>query len=319
MTTLTLLLPTLRKADDSVSVQRLLHRLGQAERLPNQGADMHSALSNVFDVVPADFSEAAVLRHAEADDAGTGVWLCADPCWLVAEITGLRMMAGGAMQLSECEADDFAAVLTPMLGDAGIALQRSAPDRWYLQLPAGAEAPQFSPLRDVLGDDIERHLPDGKSGPRWRHLLNEVQMLLHQHRHNERRATRGLAPVNSLWFWGGGRLPNRVRCAQDQLLSDDLLVRGLAKLAAVPCSTVTTLAALLEKGPRVAVDFRYQNDWSALADNWLLPLVAALRRGPITELQCCFGSGERCRLRAWHRFRFWRRPWSPTTASGGLR
>jgi len=319
MTALTLLLPSARKLAATDGGRGWLDRLGQADRLPDQGAPLAALAGGVFTVVPSDFSEAAVRRHGEADDAGDGVWLCADPCWLVAEPTGLRMMAGGAMQLSALEAEDFAAVLAPIFGDAGIALRLGAPDHWYLQLPAGAELPRFSPLREVLGDDIERHLPVGKPGLRWRHLHNEVQMSLHQHRHNQRRAERGLAPVNSLWFWGGGRLPNRVGCAQDQLLSDDLLVRGLARLAAVPCGAVTTLAAALTLGPRVAVDLRDASDLEALTNTWLLPALAALRHGPIRSLQCGFDSGECCRLRAWHRWRFWRRGWSPTTTAGGAR
>ena len=40
-----------------------------------------------------------------------------------------------------------------------------------------------------------------------RMLLNEVQVLLHQHPLNAARQTRGLPPVNSVWFWGAGRLP----------------------------------------------------------------------------------------------------------------
>jgi hypothetical protein len=40
-----------------------------------------------------------------------------------------------------------------------------------------------------------------------------VQVILHQHPVNAERRARGLPPVNSLWLWGGGPLPQRVNNA----------------------------------------------------------------------------------------------------------
>ena len=56
----------------------------------------------------------------------------------------------------------------------------------------------------VEGDDIRDCLPAGRDGAQIRKLTNELQMLLHEHPVNIRRAARGLAPVNSIWLWGFG-------------------------------------------------------------------------------------------------------------------
>src|SRR3546814_15930088 len=66
---------------------------------------------------------------------------------------------------------------------------------------------------------------------RWRSLLNEAQIILHNHPWNARRAAAGKPPVNSLWFWGGGMLPDSVATHQGQVASDDVLLQALASNA----------------------------------------------------------------------------------------
>src|SRR3546814_7983843 len=44
---------------------------------------------------------------------------------------------------------------------------------------------------------------DDANARRWRSLLSEAQVVLHNHPWNARREQSGLPPVNSLWFWGG--------------------------------------------------------------------------------------------------------------------
>jgi hypothetical protein len=45
----------------------------------------------------------------------------------------------------------------------------------------------------------------------WRQAINEAQILLHAHPLNKAREAAGQAVVNSLWPWGGGRLPAHPR------------------------------------------------------------------------------------------------------------
>ena len=77
---------------------------------------------------------------------------------------------------------------------------------------AGAKLPAFAAPDEALGDDLfdapARQAPEGR---RWRALLSEAQVVLHNHPLNAQRVAAGLAPVNSLWFWGAGALPDHVR------------------------------------------------------------------------------------------------------------
>ncbi len=278
--------------------------LGRADRHAEPSV---TTVQAVFDVVPAEFGHAAVARHGEADDVGLNVWLRADPCWLQPDMSSLRMMAWGDMQLTARDAEDLAAVVRPLFGDAGFEFFIAHPERWYLKLSMGSEAVRSSHPRDALGDDIERHLPQGSSGLRWRRMLNEVQMSLHQHPVNRRREAAGLPPANSLWFWGGGRVPNRVRTQWRRLWSDDLILRGLARLAGVFCAFPPNKLDDIDTLSGNAIDL-HDVDPETLNANWLEPVLRRMRSGNVDEIRFRFADGEQFTLRPAHRWRFWRKP-----------
>ena len=165
---------------------------------------------------------AALTRSVDASDADSALWLRCDPAYVIADAVTLRLIAcGGNLQLSAEEVLEFSRVLKPLFGDAGFPLEAARPDRWYLRCPREAKLPRFSAPADALGDDLARHLPDGDNARQWRSLLNEAQIALTQHPLNAQRAQRGLPPVNSLWFWGAGVLPQWVRCGFDRVFTDD--------------------------------------------------------------------------------------------------
>jgi hypothetical protein len=63
-----------------------------------------------------------------------------------------------------------------------------------------------------------------------RSRMNEIQMVLHEHPVNERRANTRAAPINALWLWGFGRfeaVPTKlVAAGRWTLLADDLWLRA---------------------------------------------------------------------------------------------
>ena len=217
------------------------------------------------------------------------------------------MLACQNLGLSATEADDFAAALRPLLGDFGFELLLSAPERWYLRLPEGAIPPEFSAPGEVLGADIAEHLPTGAAGRRWRHLLNEIQIALHPHRRNAERSAGGRLPVNSLWFWGGGKLPNRVRSEYQAVLSSDPLLAGLARLASVTRLTESEATSVIAAGKKTLVDLRSGPEPAELMRHWIDLMVQALRSDRIASLRLYFADGPWFVLERRQRWRFWRR------------
>src|SRR3546814_2915334 len=81
-------------------------------------------------------------------------------------------------------------------------------------------------------------------------------------------------PVNSLWFHGGGRLPDQVACDVQTVYSNDFSLRAFASQAGTKS---VPLPACYSPGSQSAlIDLRALRDPARLASDWLLPLRAAL-------------------------------------------
>lgn len=279
----------------------LLEHLRRADRLDDGAAGYLGGLGEHFAGVDANLPAAAITRQFLVGDAADACWLSADPAWVKPDMTGARLLACGQLQLGMDEAQTLAEPLQPVFAEAGMHLLLSTPDHWHVQLPPGLALSQFDPPEQAMGEDLSQHLPPGAEGRPWRILLNDVQILLHQHPWNAQRRARGLAPVNSLWLWGGGHLPHPMRSTLNGTITDDLLLRALAARANVvhlPRSAPNVAAA----GPGWLVDLQ-DLPAAELASAWWPSLQSLFERQPLL-LQ--FGSGERWLHRPWHRWRFWR-------------
>lgn len=279
----------------------LRERLIRADRLGNGGSGYLGGLGDYFQGIGRDVPAAALTRELLAGDADGATWLSADPAWVQPDINGVRLLACGQLQLSMDEAEALAAPLKPVFGDAGMLLEVSTPDRWHLRLPTGSPLPEFAAPEQALGEDLSQHLPQGPEGRRWRVLLNEVQILLHQHPLNTQRRAHGLSPVNSVWLWGGGSLPDHLRSELRGVVSDDLLLTALAgraQLALRPRTPETVAVA----GAGWLIDLQ---DLPAgeVASSWWPQLQQLLDRQPVS---LHFASTERWLRKPWHRWRFWR-------------
>lgn len=283
---------------------------GRADRADAGAVGGEAQLRRHFSTLPAHWAPAALTRQADAADAAGSAWLRADPAHVRPDINGARLLGlGERLSLSQDDVDALLPALKPVFGDSGFALDAPVPARWYLRLPREAKLPAFSAPDDALGEDLFEHQPEGQEGRRWRALLNEVQIVLHNHPWNARRAERGLVPVNALWVWGGGVLPDAVSSAMSSARSDDDLVRALATVAG---GTATRLPQAFEVGADAALyDLRRMRDLAALQRDWLMPALRALADGTLSTLDIDAADGMRLRLARGQRWRFWRGAWTP--------
>lgn len=260
-------------------------------------------------------------RH---DPNERGVWrMRADPVYLQADQD--RALLFACEDLAHGEADALRTLLDPLLRDYGASLEMPTAHRWYLRLPDAPEL-ETRPLHEVIGRDIRQWLPGGEQGKRWRALLTEIQMALHGAAVNEQRAVRGLDPVNSVWFWGHGRLPDASAAASpwDTVASDEPLARGLALWAQRPAlDAPAQFGTWLDQSPAgthlvVLETARRQQrtgDWQAWRDtvahwerDWLAPALRSVSAGSLRALRWWPGGDGRFNIERRNLRRFWRRP-----------
>ena len=302
---LTLLLSARSRFRGQPLPQELGRLLARADRIPDATAGSKPQLQRHFDVIPRPCPEAPITRMLDAHDAIHNAWLRADPAYVQADISGGRMLACGDLELSAADCQALLVPLRPLFGDEGFPISAPVPQRWYLMMPLESRFPEFSPPEAALGDDLETHLPTGEGALRWRRLLNEAQVILHNHPLNAQRIAQGKPPVNSLWFWGGGVLPSSVRCDDAAVYGDELLLRGLCELSKTPLHPLpAAYSSKLREGDAL-VDLRQAKTLGLLANDWILPAAAALRGED--RLRLDFADGAGWTIARPQRWRFWRR------------
>src|SRR6267378_4330381 len=127
-------------------------------------------------------------------------WMRADPVHLRVGHTSLGL--ADAFEVSRAESEALVETLNRHFGPTML-FYPVRPARWYVRL---VEAPdmQTTPAAAARGLTIDEKLPSGPHAMRFHALMNEAQMLLHEHPVNAGREARGELALNSIWFWGGG-------------------------------------------------------------------------------------------------------------------
>ncbi len=273
--------------------------LARGTRRKHAGISLERWLADAFRIAPQyDLPLAALALRGDGGEPGTGCWLQADPVHL--KIHGDRPVLADAsrFEITRQEADELLAALNAHFAQDGLAFVAPAPQRWYARAHSEPRI-RTTPTGEVAGRSVEHFLPAGDDSARWHSIMNEAQMLLHQHPCNEAREARGELPINSVWFWGAGRLPEVARDAPyGTVWSDHPLAAGLAAATSVQCRALPESGERLtevagdaaQDRPQLIIADRLRRaacgdvqGWRAalveLEQRWFAPLLDALKRG----------------------------------------
>jgi hypothetical protein len=306
MASATFLLPPSTRLGRQRLEDDLLAALGRADRTTHPDSHRRAQLLRHFDLSPPGWPMAALARQADAGDAGSDSWLRCDPAYVRPDINGARLLAyGDALALDDEDVAALSPALRQLFDEAGFFFDAPLPSHWNLRLARDATLPAFVDPEDALGEDIFDHLPQGEPGRHWRALLSEAQVVLHNHPWNTRRASAGKPPVNAVWFWGAGVLPDEVHTLHALLRSDDAIACALAQSACVVQPLPPRFAGAAHDEVFDLVTIR---DPAMLVDAWLRPVLAAVRDGSLRGLELDFEDGEVMRIERRQRWRLWRKP-----------
>jgi hypothetical protein len=289
---------------------------GRLRHLPPADTTAHlAAAGGLATPLPA----AALRRLALRGESGNDAWLCLDPVRLRFAERSMIVDDPRSLQLSAEESATLAASLAPTFAALG-RIDVLSPDTWNLRL--NADAPAFTPLSEAAGRSAAP-LPGGPAYAPWRQALSEAQILLHEHPLNKAREAAGKPAVNSLWPWGGGRLPSPGAGRHDAFWSGDPVAAGVARLlgishAELPAGFVASTARnplaihdAMEGPARGADAIAWRDALEAFEAGWLAPALAALRSGRLDGL-CLLAPGElgsaELQVSRSDLWKFWRKP-----------
>jgi len=261
------------------------------------------------------FPVAAITALTDLEGSGGKTWLRADPVFLHADLTSLLLFDSQNFSLTEEEAEGIFSIINPLLEEDGLRLiYGEDPLRWYLELKHNPSITTTLPSI-VNGHDIRPFLPAGKDRTYWIKLGNEIQMLLHDCSINQERQRRGEVPINSVWFWGSGKLPDQKKSKFDRVISNDVNAQGLAIHAGLSYENLPVdynqfikalekdqqLLFVLSQGDLALSEPEAQKEWLIFE-----PILSNLRKGKIRQLEIITEDQHRIVKRS-HLLRFWRK------------
>jgi hypothetical protein len=280
-------------------------RLDSLERLLSRAKIekwQHSTNEILFTLfgLPVNTSIAPLTRLFDANDSGNKIWLRADPVYLRADRDRVFLFdAASAFKLTQAEANAFIKEINTFYAEDGLEFSAPTPTRWYVSL---SKYPDLitQPLDKVLARDIYDYMPEGEEKTEWRQRLNELQMLLHQSKVNTDRVKRGEVPINSLWFWGLGKLPEPPKPRFTQVWTNEPLAQGLASLnntpqSEVPDSATSCLIAgehLITLSAVRGENANWHNWMIDLETNWFTPLFNALKKRQLDKIALYTGDNR---------------------------
>ncbi len=297
--------------------------LGFARTTASPPRPFESSLAHAFGLPPDDVPVAALRRLGERDDSPVdGQWICADPVHLQVTREHLLLSDADDLGLSAAEAGALLEGLNEYFLPAEpdfVRFEARSSRRWYLRLKTPARV-VFSPLGEVVGRPVAGYMPRGDEAARWSRIINEGQVLLHNHPINQARAAAGKPTVNSLWFWGAGALPERVTPPAPIVRGEDRLTCGLARAAGIRPDGLTgrlptqdafiVVDTLLRPSLHLDID-RWRTGLVDLEARWFKPLLSALRSRRLSKLRIRI-PGERASLELdigrFDLLKLWRKP-----------
>jgi hypothetical protein len=301
-----LLSPRGSPADDKAA-QRLPSLellLGRGRRSDGDSLSAERWLLQAFGCGDAPLAAGALTLLADSetavgDGAADASWIRADPIHLRPGADGFLLVPSAAFAISREEAESLAEAINVHFASV-LTVYPLRPERWCARLAALA-APQAAAPLELAGRSVNPNLPRGSEAKRWHAILNEIQMLLHDHPVNRAREARGEPALNSIWLWGGGPPPREAKSRWRSVAADDPIALGLARLAGTPRTPLPPgarewLARLPHEGRELIVldalraplalgdEAAFAGGLQALEALWFAPLLQALRHGRIGML-----------------------------------
>jgi hypothetical protein len=256
----------------------------------------------------------ALARESGLTAAGAGSWCVAQPVHLAAGLDHLRLAPLAQAVLTAEDARALGERVSSHFTTDDLTVAALVEGAWLLRFARFIDC-STQPPDAVVGHDVHDFMPAGRDGARVRSLMNEIQMLLHEHPVNQRRERVRRLPVNGWWLWGFGDASAEMSAGNVDhwsLRSDDRWLRAVWSAlgtdagdpASVGSDTLSgdTLIAMSQPPAE-----RTEDSLTAIDAGLLSLLVSNVRAGTVRSVDLFAGSTT-LRVDSSARLQFWRRP-----------
>lgn len=184
--------------------------------------------------IQPDYPIAAIAAAADGLDVSDAFWLRADPVNLVLQRDCFSLGEPIPLPVEITDAGNIIVSLNQHFSQDDLSFYIGNSGACYLR--SGQALRIKTTLPSVAaGKNIHPFMPQGVAGGKWLSVLNEIQMLLHEHPVNIAREEKGELAVNSLWLSGGGQMEQSksLKNNADLIAANSPFYQGLAKWSSI--------------------------------------------------------------------------------------
>jgi hypothetical protein len=198
-----------------------------------------------------------------------------------ASLTELRLGRDGLLQLDGATAAELANDFNNQFKELDAILLVGSDDEMYAAFSAALQVDTHPPeLARRYG--LYELQAQGQDASKLRRLMSEIELWLHEHEINRRRAGCGLPTISGLWLWGGGAVEPLQRHTLWALGSDSFL-NGLDAVAAV--GDVLAGCGVLRWPAPTGKDC----SWASFDAVWIRRAIDALHAGRAARIEVWLG------------------------------
>ena len=267
-----------------------------------QSITIHQWLSSHFNIEVEYLNSAKMMAVGEgllsSTENDSNYWLRADPVMLSPTHNGILCRGNRVLNLTKDERLSIEKIINDYLNEQSMKLILINSSQGYLTVKEPLDC-EFSPLLDVVGQDITHRLPKGSKSKYWHTILTDLQMLLHGCEVNRQRQEKQQPEISGFWIWAETDniiQPVNANVSELQLFTDDTALAGALGIS-------TNLSSLPEsfnqeqyiKNSIINVsefsEAYHQNDmegWQLLFQkwviNWLLPAIKSVDKKQLNEI-----------------------------------
>ena len=277
---------------------------------------LEALLCDQFSVLlDGDYPIAAIAAAVDGLDVANAYWLRADPvhlrlqrdCFSLDESVPLSLEPAHAEQMLASLNLHFACDLNPVSGKPKYQFLIGTSGAWYLRCQPQPSITTTLPSV-AAGKNSHQFLPQGEDSAQIIGMLNEVQMLLHEHPSNLVRESEGVEPVNSIWLSGGGFLPKLISPTNaEMLMGSSAFYEGLALWANAQYQPLPANINDILTNRAVRIQLRSSEK---LDSHWFKSILDALSTKKITQLTLNLGFYDQTlsvNINPMDRYKFWRK------------
>lgn len=311
-TSLTLCIPDLFSALSTKSVSGDLSQLSLV--LSKASIQSFPQINNRCESIAEILGCATAVAKAKAalHLYGTGQteasWVCfASPVLLQSNRDHMAITQADGFLLTDEEGDALTLEFNDYFKDDGIRFEYQTTGRWVCFSDKHHNITDQSPQR-LVGENIMNYLPAVKEGILWRKVFNEMQMLLHHSVTNKMRISNSKSEINSLWFFGGGVLPNAFQTDYAAVYANKNEILGLSKLGSAQVSVLQKKieATHLVQNSSVLI-YLDKQDYS-LIDDYVNDALAMIKDKTLSDLTLILSVEKKFSLTRQDLMKFWKRP-----------